>query len=462
MMNNPPIILVVDDIVENVAVLAEILSDGFDVRFATSGPEALALIARSPPDLILLDVVMPDMDGYQVCALLKRDPETRDLPVIFVTARDDAASESRALAAGAVDFIHKPVNRDVVRARVGLQVALRSRELETRELHARLDALLAQRIGTPAGSPAGSPARASAAALATTGACAQVVPGARILVAEDNPISRMMIVAQLEQAGCVVDTAHDGAAAVDMVRGNPRYDLVLMDLLMPAMDGLDATREIRKLPHGDDLPVLAMNPGPVEQDRERCLDAGMNDLLAKPLDPAEFWPKLNLWVTRHRECDRPVPDPAAGRGLPSGVLPLEEIPGLEIRTGLRQALGRTVLYLSLLERFVTGQRDFQDRMLAALRVGDLETAERLARTLKGAASQVGAIDLKDRAECLVLAIRRREVAEAVREAAAETAGALRALTEAIAMRLPQFRRRAAVPAASDGLGDAARLRGIRG
>lgn len=106
------------------------MAGDYDVQCATSGPQGLALVRQQAPDLILLDVMMPGMDGYEMLQLLQSDPATRAIPVIFVTAQSDSASESRALAAGAVDFIHKPINPPVVRARVRLQLELRQRVSE--------------------------------------------------------------------------------------------------------------------------------------------------------------------------------------------------------------------------------------------------------------------------------------------------------------------------------------------
>lgn len=127
-MNTPdtrPRLLLVDDEPANLETLIALLEDDYALSVATSGPEALALLAADArPALVLLDVMMPDMDGYEVCARIKAEPATRDLPILFVTARTDAESESRALTAGAVDFIHKPVNRLVLRARVRLQLEL--------------------------------------------------------------------------------------------------------------------------------------------------------------------------------------------------------------------------------------------------------------------------------------------------------------------------------------------------
>jgi signal transduction histidine kinase/HPt (histidine-containing phosphotransfer) domain-containing protein len=131
-MSAQPVILVIDDVLENVVMLGAALSQVAEVQFATSGQEGLELARRTVPDLILLDVMMPGMDGFEVGDRLRRDETTRAIPVIFVTARTDAASESRGLALGAVDFIHKPLRPDLVQARVRLhlELARRARALE--------------------------------------------------------------------------------------------------------------------------------------------------------------------------------------------------------------------------------------------------------------------------------------------------------------------------------------------
>ena len=142
---NPPRVLIVDDLIENVELLGETLFGLCEIQFATSGQEALDLIEQSLPDLILLDVMMPGMDGNEVCHTLKQNAKTRHIPVIFVTAKSDPESESAALRAGAVDFIQKPINQDVVRARVQLHLKLKKRELELQGLNAELEQKVIER-----------------------------------------------------------------------------------------------------------------------------------------------------------------------------------------------------------------------------------------------------------------------------------------------------------------------------
>ena len=140
-----PKLLVVDDQAFNIQILYQIFKGDYEVFMATSGAQALALCADQSPDLILLDVVMPDMDGHEVCRRLKADPHTRDIPVIFVTGHNNSEEESLGLQLGAVDFISKPVNATVVRARVYSQLMLRETLRQVQELNETLEQRVAQR-----------------------------------------------------------------------------------------------------------------------------------------------------------------------------------------------------------------------------------------------------------------------------------------------------------------------------
>ncbi len=143
-----PRILIVDDRADSIQIMARGLAPEFAAEFALSGRQALAKLATGDlPDLILLDVVMPDMDGYEVCRQLKAEPRTRDIPVILITASNDLEDEMSAmlaLVADATDFIHKPVNPQVLRQRVRTQVLLRERERELVRLQVEINHLRAQ------------------------------------------------------------------------------------------------------------------------------------------------------------------------------------------------------------------------------------------------------------------------------------------------------------------------------
>ena len=144
-MTTRPHILIIDDVIENVGLLGDTLADLAEVQFATSGREGLNLARTAPPHLILLDVMMPDMDGFQVLDQLKRDKRTSQVPVLFVTARTDVETESRALIRGAVDFIHKPIRAEAVRSRVQLHLRLSQQSAALLAANAALEGRVDQR-----------------------------------------------------------------------------------------------------------------------------------------------------------------------------------------------------------------------------------------------------------------------------------------------------------------------------
>jgi class 3 adenylate cyclase/AmiR/NasT family two-component response regulator len=144
MLFNKPTILVVDDTPANIALLSEVLKADYRVKVATSGERALTLIAAEKPDLILLDIMMPDLSGYQVCERLKADAATRSIPIIFVTAMGDTEDEERGLALGAVDYIAKPISPPIVRARVRTQLMLREQSHQLEQMVVQLEAQAAE------------------------------------------------------------------------------------------------------------------------------------------------------------------------------------------------------------------------------------------------------------------------------------------------------------------------------
>ena len=546
---NKPCILIIDDIIDNLMALGGVLEAEHDVQFASSGREGLELARQEPPDLILLDVMMPEMDGYAVFAELSAEPKTSGIPVIFVTAFNDTQNEIRALAAGAVDFIHKPINPPVVLARVNTQLMLKRHERELRCLNEALEnrvrertteleertlqvetlnlaleerarqaetanlakrqflgkmshelrtplngiigytELLKQKITDPAhlpklagiGTSANNLAsvindilnftdidagklnlatvdfalndviqrvsdliapRAVAKKLAYSVAIDPAIPpgllgdpgklrqvllnlagnavkftqqgsvqvraslvaagedgdvtirvdvqdtgigiepskldtlfepfeqadntptrpfggiglglsisrklvemmggevgvesqagigstfwatfkpkrgkgqqpekptalppleallahhaSAKLLLVEDDFIIQEILKELLGEAGLDVDTASNGEEAVAMAAGQP-YDLILMDVQMPVMNGLDAARSIRKIPGRESTPIIAVSTDAYDEDKARCLEAGMNALLAKPVLPEALYRALVNWLGR--------------------------------------------------------------------------------------------------------------------------------------------------------------------
>jgi putative two-component system response regulator len=234
----------------------------------------------------------------------------------------------------------------------------------------------------------GKGASPGGAAVQQAGAGRQPVPApVRILLAEDDGTNREIAVELLREAGFGVEVAENGAEAVRMVSENP-YDLVLMDVQMPVMDGLAATAEIRRIPALAHLPIVALTASARPGDPERCRAAGMDGHIAKPLDPQELWREVGRWLP---------PGPTGGGSGPGAASvdgPAEElpsgIPGLDVAAGLNRAQGKRAVYLGLLRSFAAGRGVDPAEIRRALEDGDREAAERMAHTAKGLLGNLGA------------------------------------------------------------------------
>jgi len=192
------------------------------------------------------------------------------------------------------------------------------------------------------------------------------------------------------------------------------YDLVFMDMQMPVMDGVTAAGEMRKHDRFKHLPIVAMTANAMEQDRRKCMDAGMNDFLIKPIDPQDMWTILVRWVRPRRAAPAAAPTVTSAQaqstaaiqgsapvhdGLPHGIA------GLDTTLGLSRMMGKKPLYMAMLRRYVVGQQDVMRDIRQALAAGDIATAERLAHTTKAVSGNVGATLVQDRAAALEAALR---------------------------------------------------------
>src|SRR3979490_2930351 len=276
-------ILVVDDVPANVKLLeARLSAEYFDVVTASNGAQALEICARAECDIVLLDVMMPDMDGFEVCRRLKSNPATHFIPVVMVTALDHPSDRIRGLEAGADDFLTKPVSDIVLIARVRSLTRLK---MMTDEL--RMRAITSLEIGVQ------GPERR---AVADTG------KGGRILLVDDRPSSYERLAPELSTEHTVDVETNPAEALFHAAEGN--YDLLIVSLGLDRFDGLRLCSQIRSLERTRNLPILAI--ADVENDTKlvRGLEIGVNDYLTRPFDKCELNARVCNQIRKKRYSER--------------------------------------------------------------------------------------------------------------------------------------------------------------
>jgi len=403
-------VLIIDDNPQARAVLSSMLESlTFKAHEAPSGLEGIEMVRQAaeggePYEIVFVDWQMPGMDGIEAGKRIRALPNLAVRPqLVMVTAYGREEVLKQAEDNAFANVLIKPVTASML-------------------FDSAIEVLGAQHekdSDVPTG-PSREPGR---------------LRGARVLLAEDNELNQEVALGLLKDAEMAIDVAENGEVALQMVRSG-KYDLVLMDMQMPVMDGIAATKAIRSHPQLRTLPIIAMTANVMAADREKCIEAGMNDHVAKPIDPDELFATLLRWIK-----------PLAGGGAtakekvaPSVASTLTvanaresdtlEILGVDTKSALRRTGGNRKRYEALLRKFAEPSAGGVGEIRAALAAGDTVTAARAAHSLKGVAANLGASEVSDIAAKVESAVTEgqgvKELLDSLAASFDKIAGAIRA------------------------------------
>ena len=391
-------VLVVDDLADSRTIMRKVLESlGFRVESLASGPEALSrlkdnMLRNNPIELIMMDWKMPEMDGIEVSKTIRQELRLT-MPIIMMSAFGTEESRVEAEKAGINGFLTKPIYPSTLFDAImdgfgksGFKSTSRKKQFMTKASIYR-----------------------------------KPLKGIRMLVAEDNPTNQEVAQAILERAGISVTIVNNGEEAVQAVRDTP-FDAVLMDIQMPRLNGYEATRLIRELPQGASMPIVAMTAHAMKGDEEKCMEAGMDGYISKPVNQDRLFHTLwRLLRTRKGSSAFIVPEedeapvgPVTDRGenaqdeqfhasvkaLENGSILPARLPGIDIAQTLEVLNIDGLAFKRIMIGFRADNRDTARIIRQALAGNDPELMLQLAHGLKGSAANIGAAELNMAAHAL--------------------------------------------------------------
>lgn len=391
-----------EDMLRAMSIVAKSVSTGSRALLEITQAE----VERAHYDVLLLDWKMPKMDGVAVAEKIRQLSLEQPPLILMITAYDRDEVLRASAHIGISEVLSKPVTSSA--------------------LFGALSRLMGNAVEVDKG-----PLPATDKPTSET----RHILGATALLVEDNELNQEVATKILKKLGLSVDVAANGAIAIEMARKRD-YDLKFMDLQMPVMDGIIALMELRKDPKFKELPVLTMTASAMSADRERCIAAGMNDHIAKPIEPESLENMLHKWLPDHvvsmANSVSDVKDACEMRNEP--VTP-EAIAGLDTKAGLRRVLGKKALYATLFRKFVGGQKGVPDQIAHEIKVGKLDVAERDAHTLKAVAGNIRALGVQLASMKLEQAIKERRPNDEVHQSLLELKKQLDPLIERLEPKL---------------------------
>ncbi|MFN3077524.1 MAG: response regulator, partial [Alphaproteobacteria bacterium] len=371
-------------------------------------------------DLVLTDWMMPEMDGLQLIGRIREHSQLSQMtPIMMVTGFDRETLQGEAGEVHVGEVLTKPVTSSTLLNAIYNTFGLQKEGKGPDRRRRRRDATTQE--GT----------------WPTEGVERQLLAGRRILVVEDNAINQEIAVRVLEGEGATVTLTGNGEEAVAAIEAATEdFDVVLMDLHMPIMDGYEATRRLRANPAFATLPILAMTANAMTQDRKLCLEAGMNDHVSKPINVERMLATLNSWMKPLEGEATAVTRRTTETGTTSGSLP--PLPGLDVQAGLGPVNGDEGFYRLVLERFYGEHaRDGED-MTTLLNQADFPHLERRAHTLKGLAATIGATDLSEACRALEIAAKSQDAPETIIPILKRVVTELAQIMATLATAFPEF------------------------
>ncbi|MDO6428268.1 response regulator [Thalassotalea sp. 1_MG-2023] len=378
-------VLVVDDNALCLNVLDALLKQfGCKITTTESAITALelidnAILLEQPFDLVITDWRMPKMDGIELAHRINKLNEKHDIPaVLMVTAFDKNDAMTLSHEAGIDGFLEKPVDASLLLDAMMNALKLEQKHLEYHQVQKGILDL----------------------------------SHSRILLVEDNALNQQVVLGFLEETGVNIDIAENGQVAIDKL-DSESYDLVFMDLQMPIMDGLTATKIIRANDQFSNLPIIAMTAHAMQEELDRCLEVGMNDYFTKPIDPNALYILLSKWLnneavneqvtliksdeTREKINHQKRNTQSNQTKEVSLLAEIEKLPCLDAKTAIKTMGGREHLYQNLVQQFAKNYTDTVDSLSEVYKQQDYETAYRVAHSLKSNANYIGALTLAKRA-----------------------------------------------------------------